>query len=182
METCNEDIEGVSTSESPAEGAAIRIVSNLPAASREAGNDLQATSSDRARTRHEEMDFWTDEDDDDEDIDIDELEDDMAELEEELDHGAWDGVPGPPAGFPDYVHGALPLSCLFCLDPFHLPKRLVWVQHYLKHCLFINFQFEVANLFTFQQTAEPSHCLLCKEGAQLEPLCIHATWPLVWLA
>ena len=101
---------GVTTSESPAEVAVVRIVSNLPAASREAGNEPQAASSDRARTHHEEMDCWTDEDGDDEDIDIDELEDDMAELEEELDHGAWDGVPGPPAGFPDYVHGALSVS------------------------------------------------------------------------
>lgn len=90
---------------SDAEAAAIRIVSNLPAALRGTPDEVQANPSGSVDA---EARFWEDESDEDcdedEDIDIGELAEDMAVLEEELEHGAWEGP--APAGFPDYLHGA----------------------------------------------------------------------------
>ena len=93
------------------EDAAVRIVSNLPVALREASNDKQAAptgfpadSDQPDGSTEDEDEGWTDEDDD-EDIDVGELAEDMAELEDELDQEGWGDVPAP-AGFPDYIHGA----------------------------------------------------------------------------
>ena len=64
------------------EGTTVHVISNLPA-------DTQEAEPFGALVERE----WTDEDDD-EDLDMSELEDDLAELEEELDQGGWDDAHG----------------------------------------------------------------------------------------
>lgn len=101
--------EPASTS-SDAEAAAIRIVSNLPAALRGSPDELQANPSGGVNVEAGLSEDGSDEDCDEDDIDIDELAEDMAVLEEELEHGAWE-YPSP-SGFPDYLHGAsCSISC-----------------------------------------------------------------------
>ena len=104
------DLSGAGMAEEPAstssdaEAAAIRIVSNLPAALRGSPDELQANPSGGIDVEAGFSEDESDEDcDEDEDIGIGGLAEDMAVLEEELEHGAWDGP--APAGFPDYLHG-----------------------------------------------------------------------------
>lgn len=75
---------------SDAETTAVRIVSNFPAGPRGITNGVQAQ---RSAAVADELNEWSDEEDD-EDLDMSELDEDLAEQEEELDHGAWDDLHG----------------------------------------------------------------------------------------
>ncbi len=105
--------EEATASSSPVEGVEepVRIVSNLPAALRDApegSQDAWAEWDDDA-----DLDADEDDDDDDEDIDINELEEDMAELEAELDQDEWDEHDYVPGQVPHEIAGDLLLAkCL----------------------------------------------------------------------
>ena len=75
---------------SDAQATAVHVVSNLPVDLPGAPEGVQATPSGAVDGQ---LHDWSDEDDG-EDLDMSELEEDLAELEEELDHGGWDDVHG----------------------------------------------------------------------------------------